>query len=236
VSDVQSLTTPAPGDTTLTGHVIRWFAALAEAAKGDTTIAFQLVTKTGGPGSPNYVALAKSGPATGFTMVDGSPATLTVALADVSQSRTLAVHVKRSQFDALRAQVGPGALASQTFQQSFFIHALPQLRQRGVFAAAPRLVVAFPAPGTLDYDLSFSYGNPFTTAGVAWEEFAIVHYDFSVPVRAAAATTPLDLRAGFIAHLPIAALAADGTIAPALTPVRNVKIADMESVTAQFTP
>jgi hypothetical protein len=231
VSDAQSRTTPAPGDTAIAGHVIAWPTTLIDAAKGDTTTMFQLVAKTTGTGSPRYVALAKSGPATGFTMVNGSPATMTVALADVPQSRTIAVHVKRSQFDALRAQTGPGALPAELFEQSIFIHALPQFRRRGFFAGAPRLVVSFPAEGTLDYDRTFIYGNPFRTGGVAWEEFAVVRYNFSVPVLAAGATTPVNVPVGFRCVIPIAALAVDGTIAPVLTPVRNVKIAGLDLAT-----
>jgi hypothetical protein len=231
VSGAQSRTTPAPGDTAIAGHVIAWTTTLVEAAKGDTTTMFQLVAKTTDTGSPSYVALAKSGPATGFTMVNGSSATMTVALADVPQSKTLAIHVKRSQFDALRAQTGPGALPSELVEQSIFIHALPQFRRRGSFAGAPRLVVSFPAEGTLDYDRTFTYGNPFKTGGVAWEEFAVVRYNFSVPVLAAGAATPVNVQAGFRYVIPIAALAVDGTIAPVLTPVRNVKIAGLDLAT-----
>jgi hypothetical protein len=231
VSDVHTRTTPSAGDTAIAGHVIAWQSPLIEAAKGDTTTMFQLVQKTTGNESPGYVALAKSGPATGFTMVDGSPATMTVALADVPQSRTLAVHVKRSQFDALRAQFGPGALPPERFEQSIFIHALPQFRRRGAFGPAPRLVVSFPPEGTLDYDRTFSYGNPFTTGGVAWEELAVVRYDFKVPVLAAGAMTPVNVPVGFRYVIPVAALAVDGTIAPVQTPVRNVKIAGMDLAT-----
>jgi hypothetical protein len=231
VSDVQTRTTPSPGDTAIAGHVIAWQSPLIEAAKGDTTTMFQLIHKTTGNEAPGYVALARSGPATGFTMVDGSPATMTVALADVPQSRTLAVHVKRSQFDALRAQFGPGALPPELFEQSIFIHALPQFRRRGAFGPAPRLLVAFPPEGTLDYDRTFTYGNPFTTGGVAWEEFAVVRHDFKVPVVAAGATTPFNVLVGFRYVIPVAALAIDGTLAPVLTPVRNVKIAGMDLAT-----
>jgi hypothetical protein len=231
VSDVQTTTSPAPGATAITGHVIAWRETLIEAAKGDTAMMFQLAEKTTGAELPGYVALARSGPATGFTMVNGSPATMTVALADVPQSSRVTLHVKRSQFDALRAQVGPGALPSEVIEQSIFIHALPQLRRRGFFIVGPRLVVSFPATGTLDYDRTLIYGNPFTTGGVAWDEYAIVRYNFGVPVLAASATTPANVEVGFMGQIPIAALAADGTVAPALTPVRNVKIAGKDLAT-----
>jgi hypothetical protein len=233
VSDVQTPTFPAPGDAAITGHVFEWPTTLIEAAKGDTAVMFQLVLKTAGAERP-YVALARSGPATGFTMVDGSPATMTVALAEVPQSSRVALHVQRSQFDALRAQVGPGALPAEDFEQSIFIHALPELRRRGFFILGPRLVVSFPPAGTLDYDRTLIYGNPFTTGGVAWDEYAVVRYNFSMPVLAAGATTPANLQVGFRGEIPIAALAIDGTIAPALTPVRNVKIAGKDLITPRL--
>jgi hypothetical protein len=234
VLDIETSAPPALGDTAISGRVIAWPSALIQAAKGDTTMMFQLVTKPKSTGGPDfYVALAKSGLATGFTMVDGSPVTLRVALADVPQSSTLAVHVKRSQFDVLRSQVGPGALAAEPFQQSIFIHALPEAHRRGFFAAAPRLVVSFPPAGTLDYDETFSYGNPFTTGGVAWDEFAVARYNFFVPVLATGATMPFNVQVGFTAEIPVSALAVDGIIAPALTPVRNVKIAGMNLATPQ---
>jgi hypothetical protein len=111
------------------------------------------------------------------------------------------------------------------FEQSLFIVAAPHVREDALLAEEPRLVVAFPAPDKLDYDQSFVYGNPFTTGGVAWDELAEIRYNFRVPVLAAGATTPLNVPVGFLARIPVPALAADGTIAPTLTPVRNVKIA-----------
>jgi hypothetical protein len=223
-----------PGDTAIANHVIRWPTALVNAAKGDTTLMFQLVGSGPDAGAADfYVALARSGLATGFTMANGTPATMTVALAAVPQSRSLAVQVKRSQFDALRAEVGPGALPARIFEQSLFIFALPRLRELGFFANAPRVLFAFPVAGTRDYDRSFTYGNPFATGGLAWEELAVARYNFAVPVLAAGATTSTEVQVGFVANIPVTELAVDGTIAPVLTPVRNVKIAGKNLATPQ---
>jgi hypothetical protein len=221
------------GDIAIAGKTTEWSEALIDAAKGDSALVFQLSGKPADPPGSNgfYVALTKAGVATPFTMTDGAATAMTVELADVPQSSALTVHVRRSQFDALRAQVGPGAQPSLSFQQSMFIHALPRALQRGLFDAAPRVARFIASAGTEDYDQSFTYGNPFKTAGLAWDEFMIARHNFVVPVLAAGATTAANLEVGFVAHLPVSALAVDGTIAPGITPVRNVKIAGLDLMT-----
>jgi hypothetical protein len=158
---------------------------------------------------------------------------MTVELADVPQSRALTVHVRRSQFDALRAQVGPDAQPRLTFQHSLFIHALPRAQQRGFFAAAPRVARFIASTSSDDYDQRFTYGDPFETAGIAWDEFLIARHRFFVPVLAAGATTAANLDVGFVAPLPVSALAVDGTIAPQVAPVRNMKIAGRDLMAPQ---
>jgi hypothetical protein len=223
------------GDTAIVGRTINWSEPLIDAAKGDSALVFQLSNKIADPPGSNggYVALIKAGVATPFAMAEGAATAMTVELADVPQSSALTVHVQRSQFDALRAQVGPGAQPPQRFQQSLFIHALPRAQQRGFFNDAPRVAWFFASAGTEDYDQSFTYGNPFKTAGIGWDAFMIARHNFFVPVLAAGATTAVDLSVGFRAQLPVAALAVDGTIAPVITPVRNVKIAGLDLMTPQ---
>lgn len=223
------------GDTAIAGKTISWSEPLIDAARGDSVLVFQLTGKNVNPPGPNgrYFALTKAGVATPFAMAEGAATAMTVELADVPQSRALTVHVRRSQFDALRAQVGPDAQPSQTFQQSLFIHALPRAQQRGFFHAAPRVARFFASAGSEDYDQSFSYGNPFKTAGFEWDEFMIARHNFFVPVLAAGATTAADLEVGFMAQLPVSALALDGAIAPVITPVRNARIASLDLMTPQ---
>ena len=69
----------AAGDTTIAGKAFDWpgYAPLVVAAKGDATVLFQLVTESPGTAGA-YLSLAKLGTATGFTEVDGTPATMTV--------------------------------------------------------------------------------------------------------------------------------------------------------------
>jgi len=221
------------GDTAIAGKTTDWFEPLIDAAKGDTALVFQLSDKNADPPGSNgfYVALTKAGVAAPFAMTEGAATAMTVALADVPQSRALTVHVRRSQFDALRAQVGPGAQPARTFQHSLFIHALPRAQQRGFFDAAPRVARFFGSEGTADYDQSFLYGNPFQTAGVGWDEFVVARHGFFVPVLAAGATTAANLDVGFLAYLPVSALAVDGTIAPTITPVLNLTIGGADLMT-----
>jgi len=223
------------GDTAIAGKTTRWFEPLIDAAKGDSALVYQLSGKQPDPPGSNgvFFALTRAGIAAPLAMADGATTAMTVELAAVPQSRALTVHVQRSQLDALRAQVGPGARPPASFQHSLFIHALPRALQRGMFDVAPR-VARFIAPaGTADYDQSFRYGNPFQTAGIAWDEFMVARYNFFIPVLAAGATTAVNLEVGFVAQLPVSALAVDGTIAPVVTPVRNVKIAGLDLTTPQ---
>jgi hypothetical protein len=223
------------GDTAIAGKTTDWAEPLIDAANGDSALVFQLSSKVADPPGSNgfYVALTKAGVAAPFAMVEGAATEMTVELVDVPQSRALTVHVKRSQFEALRGQVGPGAQPSRSFQHSLFIHALPRALQRGFFDVAPRVARFFASAGTEDYDQSFIYGNPFKTADIGWDEFMIARHNFFVPVLAAGATTAADLAVGFMAQLPVSELAVDGTIAPVLTPVRNVKIAGRDLMTPQ---
>jgi hypothetical protein len=230
--DAEFALAPATGDVAIAGKVVDWTGQntfLIDAGKGDVTTVTQLVDKhTRDDFSDFYVAVARTGPAPGLTIPDGGPATLTAALTEVPQSRGFSVHVQRSQFDALRGQVGPGALPAARFDQSLRVEALPGALEHGIFDDAPRLVQFFSPDGTADFDQSFSYGNPFATGGVPWDEFVRTSYKFDVRVLAAGATTAVNLQVGFEANYPIAALTPSGTIAVALSPVRNVKIAGLD--------
>src|SRR5262249_49102533 len=129
-----------------------------------------------------------------------------------------------------RSQVGPGASASKL--QLVLIDALPGASAHGFYGSAADLVISWPAIAVTDLDQTYSYANPFSTGGVAWDEFAIVAYWFDVPVLAAGATAPWNASVGAFMHRPLAAITG-GTIAPLVTPVRNVKIAGMDLSTAK---
>jgi hypothetical protein len=218
------------GSTTIPAQTIDWlsqFNPLVDAAKGDTTVMFQLATQTSGTDS--YAAIAKLGTATGFTQSDGQSSNLTVSMADVPQDETLTVHWKRSQFAALADQAGPGAVPGASL---LAVDALPDANTRGFFASAPDLVEFLQPPGgTTDLDETFTYGNPFSTGGTPWDEFVLVEGEFSVPVRAGT-TTPATVDAGYYAQVPVGALQTDGTIAPKLSGVSNIRVGGKEVSTA----
>jgi hypothetical protein len=232
IFDVQlGFATPPTAGSTSVNQDFDWqlqFAPLVDAAKGDKTQVYQLVTKP--LGAEHYIALARLGSTATFTTTDGAPATLGVALAAVPQNKTLAIHFKRSQFEAMRAEAGPGATASTT--QLFAIDALPGASSHGFYASASDLVISSPTPAATDLDQTFVYGNPFSTNGTAWDEFAIVYYQFDVPVLAAGAQTPRIVPAGAYAYMPLSALT-NGTVAPTITPVRNVKVNGQDLMTAR---
>jgi hypothetical protein len=225
---------PAPGDTALTGKLVDWQRegeALIAAAKGDVTLVHQLTARA--PSPSRYHAIARMGTSTPFTITDGEPATLAAALDEVPQSRSVAVQVRRTQFDAFRDQIGPRDAATESGFQTFFIEALPHAAEFGRIAQGAHLVEFFAPAGDLDYAQAFTYGNPFKTGSTAWDEVASVLHRFDVPVLAAGATTPARVPAGFTSNIPISALEANGTIAPIVSPVRNVTIASKDAAVPQ---
>ncbi len=80
------------------------------------------------------------------------------------------------------------------------------------------------------FDRTFAYGDPFQAGGAPWDEFVSLDYSFNVPVLAPGAQVPANLLVGFTARFPVAALVADGTIAPVIAPVRNVQIGGMDAM------
>jgi hypothetical protein len=216
-------TLPTAGDTAITAQTVDWSlfgVPLVDASKGDSTVMYQLSTKT--TGADSYGALAKLG-TTSLTLADGQPATVTLALTAVTQNKTLTTHWKRSQFEALRAQAGPSAADGP---QVIAIDALPGATARGFYGSAPDLVEFFPT-GTTDIDDTFTYGNPFSTGGTAWDEWAILRYPFNVPVTAQGGATT-QFAAGYFADVPVANLVADGNLTPLISGVRNLAINQMD--------
>ena len=222
---LQFATAPAVGDTAITDQTFDWHASsrqrpLIDASAGDHTIVYQL--STAGSGADTYAAIAAVGSDDTFTLHDGSAATLDVALAAVTQDQTLAVHWQRSQFEALRTQVGSGAV---DFQNGLFISALPFAAEHGFYNNAPDILEFFPPISGSDTDETWSYADPFTTVGGAkLDEFCISNYRFVVPVTAPHATRPEGLIVGYLSDRPVPQLQVDGTIAPDISAAQDVMI------------
>ena len=225
-----SFATPLAAGATTIAQSFAWpvTVPLVDAGKGDATVLFQDVTQAPGTGV-QYRALAKLGTATQFTTTDGAPAIMNVVLADVPRTETLTLHFKHDQFEALAPQIGPGAIPSA---EGVFIDALPGAATRGFFAGAPDLVECSRA-GFTDLDIAFTYANPFTTMGTAWDEWVIAYEQFTVPVLAPGATLPFNFNVYARADLPVAGFSSDGNITPQVTPVRNIRIGGMDLRTPQ---
>jgi len=230
-TDVETLfpAPPTPGAAAISSITIPWSNPLIDQTKGDTAMIYQLVTRSGPVFSR---ALERSGPVSPFTMVDGGTATMTATLTSVTLDRTLTLHYKRSLFDAFLSQVGPAAGPGlPTGVRNVIVQALPGIAQRGYFSSgeSPFLAEALLFDnGTTDVDLTFTYGNPFKTGGVPWDEFVRIAYPFSVPVMAAGSQSATHINVGFETLIPVAAFPADGTIAPVISPVRSVNIGGMD--------
>jgi hypothetical protein len=215
----------ATNATTIAAQTFDWGGTffphgLVVAAQGDVAVMCQLSTKTSG--SDQYTAIAKLGTATGFTQAAMMPSTLTAMLADVTPNESLAVHWKRSQFEALNLQAGPSAIDSVGFPPRLTIDALPGGIARGYFtgSVAPHLVEFFhPLAGSSDIDETFAYANPFSTGGVAWDEIMTVQYFFAVHPSAT-----LTLSGGYFALVPVATLQATGVIAPLISGVTGITV------------
>ncbi|MEO8548316.1 MAG: hypothetical protein ABI678_00005, partial [Kofleriaceae bacterium] len=223
---------PAEGDTAITGQTIDWMAQfpaapLVEADEGDVAVVTQLVNRTSG--SETYQALDRAGTATGFTQTDGAPSTMTVAMSAVAQS-SLPLHWRGSQFEALRAEVGAGAV-DVAGGQGFFIDALPDAAELGFYATAPDLMLYTPSNPSTIIDATVMYGNPYANQGTPWDEFAIVQYLFAKPVKLGTAA-PYNEFVGYQANLAVCDLH-DGIVAPRISPVRDVRIAGRSLGSAQ---
>ncbi len=228
-SPQNEFTTPlAAGNTTITSQPVSWTdqtVNLVDGTKGDSLMLFQLTQKTSG--TDTYSALTKLGSTTGLTQTSGQSSDVSFTLAAVPQNETLAVHWKRSQFEALAAQGGPGAVDDGL--SLLALDAMPGATTRGFFANAPDLVeFTHPPTGSTDIDETFTYGNPFTTGGTAWDEFLIISYQFNAPVKAAAASSATHVTTGYYANALVSDLKQDGTIAPVINGVGTITVGGMD--------
>lgn len=206
-----------PGMTSLANETLDWKstrAPLIDAAKGDKTQIYQLVTDAAG----DYLALGKLATLTNFTTTDGAPSTLTADLNEVRQDKTFTLHFEGSLFEEMRTAVGPDA---EPAFQMFIIRAFPDSNLHRSFA--PTLMRLFARGAPTDLDRTVAYANPFSTGGVPWDELAVIEYVVDVPVLAAGARDPVVMSGGYDATFPLASITG-GNVTPLVTPVRGVKV------------
>jgi hypothetical protein len=80
-----------------------------------------------------------------------------------------------------------------------------------------------PTRSATNIDATVVYGNPYSTMGTPWDEYAIINYFFAVPVQLGTAA-PHNEFVGYDANMPLAGLHG-GVVTPLISPVRNVQIA-----------
>jgi len=220
---------PGVGATAIGGQVFDWtanHAPILDAARGDTTWVAQMSVSATADGQTYYRALTRAGVARGFTVVDGQAATLSAALAPVGPPRTLTLRWKGSEFAALAAQAGPGARPAPA--PALAVRALPEPLARHsslfnrLYGALPTLVELGPISGADDLEQTVAYGDPFGSTAAAWTEFVTVVYP--IPVAVPTPHGSVSLSAMIVAAVPVGALG-DGVIAPALSPVREPRVA-----------
>jgi hypothetical protein len=222
--ELQFAAPPAAGDTSISAQTIDWAAqfppdALVEAAQGDVAVMSQLVARTSG--AELYSGLDRIGTATGFTQRDGVASAMTVAMSVVPQ-KSFVLHWRGSELEALRSDVGAGA-ADTPGGQGFFIDALPDAAKLGFYTTSPDLVLYTPTTSSANVDVTVSYGNPYSTLGKPWDEYAIINYLFAVPVQLGTAA-PYHEFVGYDANMALGELHG-GIVKPLISPVRDVRIA-----------
>jgi hypothetical protein len=224
------------GATSFTNQLVPWTnqaLQLVDSSMGDTIQLLQLSTKSSG--TDKYAALARLGTSSTFTQTDGQTGTLSLALAAVAQNKSLTVHWKRSQFEALRASAGPGATDAANLSL-LAIDALPGATAHGFYSNTVDLVeFTHPPTGTTDLDETFAYGNPFSTGGAPWDEFVVVQHQFNATVKAPGAAYPATVATGSYAVLPIGTVATSGDIVPALSGLGTIMVGGMDVTQAAQT-
>src|SRR5215831_15640215 len=222
---------PVEGSTTITNQHMNWAAAaspLIESAKGDALWAAQMTQVSS---SVNYSVLTHAGVAQGLDIADGKPSVVRATLAPVAMTRTFNLHWRSAPFANLAAQAGPYASAAPVAVIS--VLTLPALlAQNNNFAHAsyaylPSLVDVDPVLASRDVDQTIAFGNPFENAGSRWTDFVRVRYAMPVRIPGVGAIMAVYLQA-----TPIDALG-DAALAPAISPVRNVKVNGLAANTEQ---
>ena len=208
-------------------------APLVVAADGDTAQLLQLVTQQAG----SRDRLTTRRPELGSRdRRDAARATIrrrSRSPCPTSRRTTsLAVHWKRSQFEALRDGVGANATdLAGWVSGARRSEALPGATARGWYGDVVHDVMTTTCRrrrARLDVDATFTYADPFATGGTPWDEFAIVGYAFGVPVMSPNATMPTMAVAEAEFIVPVSALQG-GVIAPLVTPVPDIAVGGMDA-------
>ena len=169
------------------------------------------------PQGQRYQVTKKVGSSKALKLADGQPATLTVALADVTQDQTLSIDWAVPEFAALRSSINPN---TTKMTGNLFVWAAPNHDRFGdiswgAYAFNMGITVDTPA-------LKFTamYGDPFPAA---WGRLAGAYVYYQVPVALPGASAPGELTARIFVNDTVARFNA-GPLHPTLTPPKEPKI------------
>lgn len=215
---------PSHGVKEVSGQRMDWLhaqAPLVDASQGDRTWIAQMSVTPLASGS-HYIALTRAGVTDKFSVsAEGHATKLAATLQPVPRDRTFTLRWRGRAFAALVAEAGPHARQAAT--PALAIRTLPQalvennnFYQRH-YMYLPSVVDFGPLRADADVTETIRYGNPFATSSTKWRELVSVVYSMPVVIPGGGVT-----HARLVQATPIADAA--GELAPAISPVRNVRI------------
>ena len=159
---------------------------LIEGTKGDFAA---LVQQSRIPlaGSESYLAVSKLFNVPPFTLTDGQTTTINGQFEDVSQSYSISIDWKISEFVAAATSANPGLPRLTT---EFSLSAQPEIGA-GLFTGSPALL-AYTTLISSDLVTSFSFGRPFERYGL----LAFARHFLGRSYQLAGTTTPATVPAG----------------------------------------
>jgi len=184
--------------------------------RGDEAWLMQQSTLTSPQGN-RYLVTKKVASTKALKLVDGQPATLTAAFADVAQNQTLSVDWAVPEFVALSSSINPGATR---MVGTLFTWAAPGHDRFGDISWGAHTFEMQVTADTPALKFSVAYGDPFPAA---WGHLAGAYVYYRVPITLPGASAPGEFTARIHLTDTVAKLNA-GPLRPTLTPPRDPKI------------
>lgn len=210
---------PALGATSVSNATFDWMDVstpwLISPAKGDQAIFSQLSTQV--VGDVTYLTLSRSATLPTFSVAQGAPVNVNLAMVSTAPQQSLTINWKRSRFEALRTAVFPTA---QSFAQDGTVSANPG-GSRAELGDIPDLLRVQPDLGATDLALgSLSYRNPFPAGWTVYGRFTQMYrISYALPGVARNGT--------LVAAISVSDTTdklGSGDITPVVGPVINLKV------------
>jgi hypothetical protein len=234
---------PSPGDTSYTG-IFDWNlastspnAGLPDAARGDVVFFNERSALNIGEGESFAVLRYASRFArlTDFTVMDGTPSTLTASLIETPMTGQMRADLRGSEFAALAAEVNPSARPHSGGNLSFSIQAVPHSVQYPNLPAAAASSLFYyqslTSTGTSSDYGTFNYPQFHDSF---WAEFGQAIYCFDVTLQTPGPKEPIELGCAASVSSQVPMLPPlTGPIAPALGPPTAPLINGEDAFTAR---